>query len=264
MLRRIALALLLASLLPLGRATGDDAEPKKGGEEAKPKPAADEEFDPAKTKLPFSPIEKTEKGHWLLLTGRQDVGSGLSSSSEHTVLFKTTKVVAQVEATISSSHVSKETTRAGGGVSKAEPEKTETASLKDGPNVTRLLALLPVHVGKDAKFSRWRVEDEARTVHGKELSCKKVSFRFTWASERITGDKTTAYRQTTDVSIWLSADVKAPGIVALESSFEATGYSPAHGKLELQVRGFGSGEKTEWGKSKDELDKAGSEPKKKD
>jgi hypothetical protein len=97
--------------------------------------------------------------------------------------------------------------------------------------------------------------DEKKTVAGREFACKKVTFKtkkeFDLTS-RGAGSGVYSHKWT----VWLSAEVKGAGIVAVDDEGEVRGKGVAEDErsLRFEVVGFGTDDKAEWGKLASEVD----------
>lgn len=87
-----------------------------------------------------------------------------------------------------------------------------------------------------------RVEDAERVVADRKLACKKVTAS---ARRPFIGTRGEDVR----VSVWLSADVKAPGIVAIE----VTCADDPKARARFEVAGWGNGDRAAWGKTPEQL-----------
>jgi hypothetical protein len=87
-----------------------------------------------------------------------------------------------------------------------------------------------------------KIEDDKRTVDGKEFACTKVS--------AVVGTHKTAApsEKGPDLKLcfWFSKDVKGGGLVATETTIKRPNGEVV---MTMEVKGFGSKGRTEWGKS---------------
>lgn len=84
-------------------------------------------------------------------------------------------------------------------------------------------------------YARQKVEDDKRTVNGKEFACKKIS------AVIVEGDGREA-----EVAAWFSSEVSGLHLVCLAAK-EA-------GTVAIELAGYGNGEKATWGKTVSEVD----------
>jgi hypothetical protein len=115
-------------------------------------------------------------------------------------------------------------------------EMTATVPLNEPPTIESYFDM------KGQEVRDVSVSDETRKLGDRELACKKVAFATTQAG----GPNLNA-------TAWLSSSVKGSGLVAL--SIE-TSVDQKKVTIHFALLGFGSKEKTEYGKTFDELSKA--------
>ncbi len=112
---------------------------------------------------------------------------------------------------------------------------------------------LPDFLSKDlAKPEDFQVADEKKTVSGREFACQRLS----WSShETKTTPKGNELTTVARWRVWLSRDAKCDGIVAAttELSVTAKGAQELTSTTEIEVLGFGNGDKVEWGKKLEEV-----------
>lgn len=113
---------------------------------------------------------------------------------------------------------------------KAEKPARIELSRKDPPSAGRLLADLA-----SGALAPARAEKETLTIDGREFACAKLTLA--------RGDDDGAETWT----VWLSQDVRGPGIVALT----VTRGPKREVVLDLVLRGFGTAAATEWGRTPD-------------
>ncbi len=97
--------------------------------------------------------------------------------------------------------------------------------------------------------------DEKRTVAGREFACKKVTFKSKKDLDlRAHGGGTAVYSH--QWTVWLSTEAKGAGIVAVDDAGEVRGGGLADDErhFSLEVAGFGTDDKAEWGKLASEID----------
>lgn len=119
------------------------------------------------------------------------------------------------------------------GVDESSPKTTVALPAKDAPT---LETYFQIEKASEVAFS-----DEKKTVGVREFSCKKVTF------------VTPSGAKTLHSTAWISTDVKGSGLVALRIETDADGKKIT---LDFEVAGFGSKDKTDFGKTAAELAKA--------
>lgn len=173
-------------------------------------------------KLPFNPYEKAQKGDWCMLTGTfKRTGAGEKKGAAQT--FAKVSAVDDGQVTI------REIAKADG-----TDKSSRKLSTKEAPGVAAYFDL------KEGEVTDVKVEDETRTICGKELACKKLTF--TWKHAPATDH----------VTAWLSQDVKAGGLAA----FTMKGKTEANGveletRITLECQGWGNGDKADAGETPD-------------
>jgi hypothetical protein len=171
------------------------------------------------TRLPWNPYAKATEGDWEVLVGGW-MGAGGTLGDHQTFVARIAKLAGDT-ATVAIDN------RHGDGGEHSDAQ-THTCPTK-GDLLISALSELP------APLKRVRIaEDEKLTVAGREFACTRVSFAVSQGEDRV---------QTT---IWLSKEVKGSGIVARTTMISQGGEG---GTFREEIAGFGSRDKTEWGKS---------------
>ncbi len=123
--------------------------------------------------------------------------------------------------------------------------KTWTFSTKDAFTIEKIFS----DKENTVTVSDLATTEEKKTVGGREFACTKISCK---ASRDYAGHKGKFHFEGT-LTVWLSKDVKAPGIVAytredVRKRGKSTGGTPPHDmSRDVEVVGFGNGDKTDWG-----------------
>jgi len=101
-----------------------------------------------------------------------------------------------------------------------------------------------------------KVEEEKKKVAGKELACTKISC--SWRRTKSVGPGMTVFFSANKLTVWISKDVRGPGIVAY--SLETKLGQGATLFADAEVAGFGNAEKAEWGKKTNDIVLEGETP----
>ncbi|MEZ0228016.1 MAG: hypothetical protein ACAI25_05275 [Planctomycetota bacterium] len=184
--------------------------------------------------LPWNPVENAKEGDWTVFSCHITAGDKIEKRVQTWRVTKVGDKVVSIE----------QAAGADGG--------SETIELpaKEPPTIAKFC-----DVGSE-KVMDLETTDEKRTVGNREFTCKKLSFR-TYDGQRILR-----------ATLWLSKDVKGSGVVGIH--LEGDLAEPAGGKaiVDFEVAGFGTKDKTEFGKTRAELareigaDKPAEQPKK--
>jgi len=247
-MRSLKLAATAALLLALGlpaaillaqdqKNDGDKPDEKKDEKPADPKtgdkPADTGTKDEGRnTKLPVSPFAKAKPGDWVTMVAHVHM-ENIPPEFANLNVYSTWTVVGTAEGKLKVKAVQKAPGRM--------PTEQEKEISTDEMTLGRYMAIFGVP--DEAKLSQVKVEDEKRTFGDKEFACKKISFEGG-------SDKRKAQE-----AIWICAEVRC-GFVAHEITgpIEEPSKKPGH-TVKEEVLGYGTGDKTEWGKSPEEVSK---------
>jgi hypothetical protein len=177
---------------------------------------AQEPEDMAGKKLPAHPLQGAAAGDWCVLTG--------TAQNESASFFSK---VMRVEGTTA------ELRRRQRNVPSLDDETKLLVSTGEAPSLGQFVSK------RRGIFRDLVVADETRTVGEKAFATKKVSFVWDKGEEKC------------EMTLWLSSEVKGSGIVAWSLVRTVDNEPPVTTKLE--VAGFGTAEKTLFGKSALEL-----------
>jgi hypothetical protein len=235
------LGLLL--LVAPGLRAQDDDKPKtekkdekkkdddKKDEKKKDDDSDDDDDKPKKPleRLPINPFAKAKKGDWSWAVGRIKA-AGMNEKMKFVV--KVTEVTDD-EVTISM--------KQSGGFGPGQ-EKTVTFSKKEMPSYNKFFE------GKDDSSgggpSDWKVEDDKKTIGGKEFPCKKASAKFK-EKERVDAK----------VTLWITDQTKGWGLLGMSITGTEMGQKIS---MDFELKGYGNGDTADFGKKADE-DKADDE-----
>jgi hypothetical protein len=168
--------------------------------------------------LPFNPLAGAKEGDWTAFKCSM-VGPGVSDRRAQA--WKVLKVD-EKEILVEQS--------AGDG--RAEEVKLPA---KEAPTISRFCDI-------DAeKVEDVKVQDEKKAIAGHAFACKKVTFTTTNGDRKIRA------------TLWLCSDVKGSGVVALHLEMDVVEQQKA--TVDFELAGYGSTDKTEFGKTKAELAK---------
>jgi len=182
--------------------------------------------------LPFHPLAKAKKGDWCAIRMEANFGGQSEIAIANFEVTKVGKETIEVEMT------SKRDGRGGGG----ETQKLSFDATKT-PNAMVYLGLLikgSTPSGDVPKVSNVKIVDDKKTVGDHEFACKRMSFSFSEHGSNIR------------VKMWLSPDVKGMGLVACEIKAKERG---ADISIDIELGGYGDEDKTEWGKTAEQLSK---------
>jgi hypothetical protein len=179
--------------------------------------------------LPLDPFAKAKNGDWAAYTLELDDGGSTERGTFNFEVTKAGKKKVELERTVKGPHE---------GTGTVEFSREDAITIAD--YVTGL-----IERPEQASVSGVRVADDKRTIDGKEFSCKRVAFTMLVQSSRA------------KIKLWLSDEVAATGLVALEVKLSGG----KTGAFALELGGYGDDDKTLWGKTADKL---GKKKKKKD
>ncbi len=174
-------------------------------------------------RLPFNPFEKAQKGDWCIATGtfkREGAGENKVPCASYARVVK----VENDEVTVS------EQVQVG-----AVEKASKKFSTKQAPTVAAFFDL------KEGEVSNVKVEDEKRSICGKELACKKLTF--TWKHDH----------SVDEVTAWLSPDVKAGGLAAFKLSGHLKAKVELATQIKLECAGCGTGNDKTMGESPEDI-----------
>jgi hypothetical protein len=172
-------------------------------------------------KLPWNPFASAKEGDWQVVSIKADARVDV-------FLYRVTKVTDDKVVVATGEHGEL-----------VRPRKGDV-SLTD-------------FLSKDlAKPEDFQVADEKKTVAGREFACQRLS----WSSSET--KKTPKGNELTTVArwrVWISKESKCDGIVSAttELSVTAKGGQELTSTTEIEVLGFGNGDKVEWGKKLEEV-----------
>jgi hypothetical protein len=178
------------------------------------------------SELPFNPVANAKEGDWAAYKFTLDDGEHsqvMVMDYEVTAATKTAVTLAQ-------------TVHDKGRAEKREVELSRTKLPLAGEFVRRIFK----DTSEELPVSHVKLATEKHTVSDREFECQKLSFTI--------NDRTARLK----VKLWLSADVKAPAIVALEIKGNEHGRDVG---ATFELGGYGSEDKTEWGKTAEQLTK---------
>jgi hypothetical protein len=192
------------------------------------------------TKLPFNPFNDCKEGDWECLLMKR-TASEWKGTNQLVVVHRIAKVSGDAV------EVAPLEVRARG-VAETEPQHSKVAfSKKETPTVE---ALFDIMTGDDdlfeGKLTGIKVEDEKKTVGGREFACKKLTFSWITKFVYTNGDSAGS----TSYVVWLASDVKGRGIVAMTLDEKCTQPGePEHTlRMELELLGMGGAGGVDWGK----------------
>jgi hypothetical protein len=212
----------------------DDSKPSDGKKEKGDEGDDDDDSKPDQ-KLPINPFAKAKKGDWSVCVGRMKANfQGQAMDQKVKLVWRIKKVTDdEVECSL---------TESGGGAMGGPRDQKATFSLKENPNFTKYMN------GRDKggpsdQLSDWKVEDDKKTVGGKEFGCKKITAKL---KDQMGTDA--------KLSMWVTDETKGWGCVAMTLKGTLAG----GGKLtmDVEMKGYGNGDKADFG-NKPEDEKAG-------
>jgi len=211
-----------------------------GAQDKTEKPAEKKEERPPSPKLPFNPYALAKTGDWTVFLATS-VGKVGEEKKEQTLvgIFRVTKVTDD-QVTLSTELKASE--------GPERKPKDETYSRKEGLTLADYFTL----TAKD-ELSDVKIEDDEKTVGGKKLACTKVTF----TTKRTVPLKTTETLVMTHKNVvWLSKDVGCTGLVSttIETTSTGGGSGPTENKVQLEIVGYGNGDKATWGKKPEEVE----------
>lgn len=176
-------------------------------------------------RLPLNPFAKAAKGDWCVLKKSTKTSSAGVDMAGSFFVSLTVKEIKGDQVVIAH-HQQTESGR--------NPTDSElTLSRKQPPSVNEYVLGL-----RDSKIDQVKVKDDKHASGGREFDCKQLDF--TTKDEGGEGVET----------IWISERVKGYGLVARKSQWQTgTGKSASKITTTVEVVGFGSAGKTEWGRS---------------
>lgn len=170
--------------------------------------------------LPFNPVAGAKEGDWTVFKCTQ---TQPGTTEKHAQSWSVKKVGDKT--------VKVQQERAG---DESVQEELELP-LTEAPTIAKFF-----QVG-DERVVETKVVDEKKTVGNREFACKKLTFQ-TYNGERMLR-----------ATVWLSAEVKGSGVVAIHLEGDLTEPKGAKATVDFELAGFGSKDKTEFGKTKAEL-----------
>lgn len=178
--------------------------------------AQDEKAD-APVRAPFNPVEKAEVGDWIAFKQTRRMGDQEQSATSFMTVSKVDGDSVEVKSGV-------------GG-------ETRTFSKSKTPGAAELIGAPAETRTKDAKTTK----DAKQTAGGKEFVCTLVEFRIDEA------------RVTLESKIWFHPDVKVLGFARMRTKQVA---EKAGLEIEIETLGYGTKDKTLWGMSLAEAEKA--------
>jgi len=173
--------------------------------------------------LPIHPLEGAKEGDWTAFVWTMKAGQREEKSLDD---WKIAKIAdGKIE------------------VQQRSSTKTETLDAKEVPALEQFLGMT------STKVTDVKVENDQKAMGGRTFATKKITF------------KSDDGRMVVNVSLWISKDVKGSGIVAMH--IEGDLQKGTKFTADLEVAGFGSKDKTEFGKSVEDVQKDVNEANKK-
>jgi hypothetical protein len=180
--------------------------------------------------LPFNPFAKVKKGEWAAIRLDVDEGSRSETAVGNYEVIKAGKETVEIEATLK-------------GNRGHDDSHTLEFSKGKAPNALEYLGRIikgSTPRGDAPKVTGVKIVDEKKKVGDREFDCKKITFSFMEHTTRI------------KVKMWMSPDAKVMGLVAAELRIKERGGEVS---IDMELGGFGDDEKTEWGKTAEQLTK---------
>jgi hypothetical protein len=190
-------------------------------------PDADSGDDDAKLKLPLDPFANAKKGDWAAYVVEVDMGE------------RTEKAVMNFEVARLKKNESIKLDRSITGDHNQEGDVT--FALDDAIDPGQFVATIIKSPRSDMPATRGgKVTDVKKKVGDKEFDAKQVSFAIDDGRSKV------------KVKLWLSADVHATSIIAMELKVNEGGRPMT---ISMELGGYGDDDKTTWGKPADKLGK---------
>ena len=204
----------------------DDKKPSNEKKEAGDE--GDDDDDKPMEKLPINPFAKAKKGDWSVCLGKMKAEVGGQKMSEKIKLTVRVKDIDEKEITCTMQ-------QAGGPMGGQRPEQKTTFSLKENPPFDRYMSMSDQEKQGGDELADWKVEDDKKTVGGKEFTCKKITAKI---KDKMGTDA--------KLTMWVTDEAKGWGMVAMSIKGQLMGGGSL--QMDVEMKGFGNGDKADFGK----------------
>jgi hypothetical protein len=179
-------------------------------------------------KLPLNPFAKAKKGDWSVCLGKMKAEVGGQKMQEKIKLTVRVKETDDKEVTCTMQ-------QAGGPMGGQRPEQKTTFSLKENPPFDRYMSMSDQEKQGGDELADWKVEDDKKTVGGKEFACKKITAKI---KDKMGTDA--------KLTMWVTDETKGWGMVAMSIKGSLMGGGSL--QMDVELKGYGNGDKADFGK----------------